>query len=150
MAQTTHVAGPVRTRVPTPDETGSHELMLSDGTLWCCQCGLYTRKRQSRQFGVQGTQVARASLMALREGRHLVHAFKFRQTTKLVAEAFARPTHTAQCTVRQESMRFLSGYDNMSCTCFPPMLIYLFAGAPVMDPWTTINVACMCTENFHA
>ena len=120
--QVAQLSGPVRTRVPTPDETGNHELMLSDGTIWCQQCGLYTRKRQSRQFGVECTQVARASLAALREGRHPVRAFKFRRTTHAVAEVFARPAHTAECTVRQESMRFLGGYDSMSCICNPPSL----------------------------
>ena len=94
--------------------------MLSDGTLWCQVCGLYTRKRQRRQFGVECTQVARASLAALREGRHPMRAFKFRRTTPVIAEIFARAAHTANCIVRQESMRLLEGYDAMSCDCFPP------------------------------
>ena len=113
------VAGPLRTRIPAPEETGDHELMLSDGNVWCYQCGLYSRKRQSRQFGVACTQVARASLAALRDGRHPINGFHFRDTHKVMAEVFARAAHTPQCIVRQESQRLLYGHDAMSCTCFP-------------------------------
>ena len=116
----TQVAGPLRTRIPSPEETGGHELMLSDGNVWCNECGLYSRKRQSRQFGVACTQVARASLAALREGRHPVKGFHFRDTHKVMAEVFARAAHTAQCIVRQESQRLLYEHDAMSCSCFPP------------------------------
>ena len=28
--------------------------MLSDGNVWCHECGLYTRTRQSKQFGIIG------------------------------------------------------------------------------------------------
>ena len=113
------VAGPIRTRVPAPEETGGHELMLSDGNVWCNECGLYSRKRQSRQFGVVCTQVARPSLAALRDGRHPVKGFHFRNTRKVMAEVFARAAHTPRCIVRQESQRLLYGHEAMSCTCFP-------------------------------
>ena len=119
MSPMMQVVGPLRTRVPAPDETGGHELMLSDGNVWCNDCGLYSRKRQSRQFGVVCTQVARASLAALREGRHLVPGFQFRETRKVIAEVFARSAHTPACTVRQESQRLLFGYDTMSWSCVP-------------------------------
>lgn len=82
----TSCLGPMRERLPTVDETGGHELMISDGTVWCYDCALYTRRRQSRQFANECTQVARPSLTALRDGRHPRHSFLFRSAEHVVAE----------------------------------------------------------------
>lgn len=115
----TQFAGPLRTRIPAPDETRGHELMLSDGNVRCQHCGLYSRKIQSKQFGMVYTQVARASLPALREGRHPMRRSQFRETRRVMAEVFARPAHTADCTATQKSQRILFWYDEMTCSCFP-------------------------------
>ena len=106
-ANVQRVSGPVRTRVPAPEETGGHELMLSDGTIWCNECGLYTRQRQSRQFGVECTQVVRPSREALRAGRHPIRGYKFRETRKVTAEIFAFAAHSPNCIRQQESRRIL-------------------------------------------
>ena len=118
-AKPQRVSGPVRTRVPAPEETGGHELMLSDGTIWCNECGLYTRQRQSRQFGVECTQVVRPSREALRAGRHPIRGYKFRETRKVTAEIFAFAAHSPNCIRQQESRRIVFGYGSMSCSCFP-------------------------------
>ena len=112
-------AGTCQNENSTPEETGGHELMLSDGNVWCNECGLYSRQEQSRQFGVACTQVARPPLEALREGRHPIKGFRFRDTRKVMAEVFALAAHTPRCIVRQESRRLMFGYDAISCTCLP-------------------------------
>ena len=79
--------------------------------------GALSKQRQSRQFSAACTEVARPSLEPLRDGRHPMKGFRFRDTRKVMAEVFALAAHTPSCIVRQESRRLMLGYDAMSCTC---------------------------------
>ena len=130
---TVRLAGPVRTRQPTEQETGEHTIQQSDGMLWCSTCGLYTRKRQSRQFASICTGEARPSLNALRGGRHPVLQYSFRQTTETTAEAFALPAHSYSCRMRQYARQLVFGYDAARCTCMP--------GQTVADPRNPLSLA---------
>ena len=113
------VSGPLRQRVPTDQETGQHVIQQSDGILWCSVCGLYTRKRQSRQFAAACTGVARPTVTALRDGRHPTRRFAFRETTDVCAEVFALPAHSYRCRLRQYAQQLLFGYDAARCDCWP-------------------------------
>ena len=113
------ISGPIRERQSAIQETGQHDIRQSDGVLWCAVCGLYTLKRQSRQFASVCTGVPRTSLTALKEGKHPVLGYAFRQTTAAPAEVFALPAHSYSCRLRQYALQLCFGYDAASCSCMP-------------------------------
>ena len=113
------VSGPLRQRIPTDQETGQHVIQQSDGILWCSVCGLYTRKRQSRQFAAMCIGVARPSVTALKDCRHPTLRFAFRETTDVNAEVFALLAHTYRCRMRQYAQQLLFGCDAARCVCWP-------------------------------